>query len=130
MLNKDQKKLIIDGIGLSALFAGVSFFLMPSLAMRFFGMNREASEQAGSKLAGRVIGIRDFAFGLMLWLNRDDPKARQPWIKTFGYCLCGDSLAALLVLRKPHAGFFTFAGGVVLSFVLGTLAWLTHKDEE
>ena len=130
MLNKDQKKLIVDGISLSALFAGVSFLLMPSLAMRFFGMNREASEQAGSKLAGRVIGIRDFAFGLMLWLTRDDPKAQKPWIKAFGYCLCADSLAALLVLRKPHAGFFTFAGGVVLSFVLGTLAWLTHKDEE
>lgn len=128
MLNKKQKQDAATLLGGTSLGVGLAFLVAPGLGGRILGMKPDAPPQAGSRLAVRALGIRDFAFGIGLLLTRQDRQAGAIWRRLFGLCMAGDAGAALLALRKPGANFFTFAGGLS-SVVLAILAFISAQED-
>ncbi|HEX2914748.1 MAG TPA: hypothetical protein VH186_28410 [Chloroflexia bacterium] len=129
MANKEQQELIVTGLAAVALGAGSGFALLPKLMGRAFGMNKAGAEQAGSMVAVRGLGVRDFAFGLGLLLARKNSESRSLLLKLLAFCMAGDTFACFMAMRKPEAKFTTFLGGVA-SIATGVVAWIASQNEE
>lgn len=129
MFDDKQTETIATGMGLVALGAGSGFALLPGFSARGFGINKTASEEAGSQVVVRVLGFRDITFGVGLLLARNEPKQTRLWLRLLSLSFAGDTIACLLALRKPNVSPTIGLGGL-LSLALSVVAWLAGQEKK
>lgn len=113
------EELIAKGVAATGLGAGVAFTLTPDIITKISGL--DLGSGAGRSLLWRVIGARDFAFGLAILLNDGQPKEAAKWLNAFGWCIVADGVASTLALRQKDANKMVVLIAVQ-SFVIGGAA--------
>jgi hypothetical protein len=101
--SKQQKELITTGLGGITVGLGIMFTLFPGFMSRRAGF--DVPEGPGRNLLVRLLGMRDFALGIGLLLNRSDPKAARIWLNLFALVTGSDILVFGIALPRAKSKF-------------------------